>query len=50
MYDRQFFKTRLGQAALASIVAMTAFVALSSQLQFQPSSVAVAATQQVEIA
>ena len=32
MYDRRFFRTRLGQAALASIMAMTAFVVLSSQI------------------
>ncbi|MEL6530286.1 MAG: hypothetical protein AAFQ27_10005 [Pseudomonadota bacterium] len=31
MYDREFFSSKLGQAALASIAAMTAFVALSTQ-------------------
>ena len=30
MYDRKFFSTQLGKAALASIAMMTAFVALSS--------------------
>ncbi|MEO1968448.1 MAG: hypothetical protein ABGW87_07020 [Sphingomonadaceae bacterium] len=32
MYDRRFFRTRLGQAALASITAMAAFVVLSTQI------------------
>ena len=32
MYDRSFFTTRLGQAALASIGAMAAFVMLSTQI------------------
>jgi hypothetical protein len=32
MYDRKFFATRLGQAALASIGAMAAFVMLSTQI------------------
>ncbi|GAA4647499.1 hypothetical protein GCM10023115_54610 [Pontixanthobacter gangjinensis] len=36
MYDRSFFKSKLGQAALASIAAMCAFVVLSSQMQFSP--------------
>lgn len=36
MYDRRFFQTKLGQAAIASIAAMCAFVALSSQLQLSP--------------
>jgi len=31
MYNRTFFSSKLGQAALASIAAMTAFVALSTQ-------------------
>lgn len=33
MYDRSFFQTKLGQAAIASIAAMCAFVALSTQMQ-----------------
>jgi hypothetical protein len=41
MYDSRFFQSKLGQAALASVAAMAAFVALSSQLQVSP---AVAAT------
>lgn len=36
MYDRRFFQTKLGQAALASIAAMCAFVALGSQMQVAP--------------
>ncbi len=31
MYNRAFFSSKLGQAAIASIAAMTAFVALSTQ-------------------
>lgn len=33
MYNRSFFQSKLGKAAIASIAAMTAFVALSSQMQ-----------------
>jgi len=33
MYNRRFFRTRLGQASMASIAAMVAFVALSAQMQ-----------------
>ena len=36
MYDRRFFQSKLGQAALASIAAMCAFVVLSSQMQLSP--------------
>lgn len=32
MYDRRFFSTRLGRAALASIAAMTVFVVISTQI------------------
>ncbi len=32
MHDRNFFASRLGQAALASIGAMAAFVVLSTQI------------------
>ena len=31
MYNREFFRSKLGQAAIASIAAMVAFVALSTQ-------------------
>lgn len=36
MYDRQFFKSKLGQAATASVLAMTAMVALTTQFQAAP--------------
>ena len=32
MYNRRFFDSKLGQAAIASIAAMVAFVAISSQM------------------
>lgn len=32
MYNKAFFQTKLGQASLASIVAMTAMVALTTQM------------------
>ena len=32
MYNSTFFRTKLGQASLASIAAMTAMVALTSQM------------------
>ena len=50
MYTRSFFQTKLGQAALASITAMMAFVALSTQLQTPPAYAAPIAIEQVEIA
>ena len=37
MYDRNFFQTKLGQAAATSILAMVAFVAMSGQMQMAPS-------------
>jgi hypothetical protein len=44
MFDRQFYQSRLGLAAIASIAAMLAFnvFALSQQLQAQPVPLAVA--------
>ena len=36
MFDRRFFQTKLGQAALASVAAMAAFVAMSAQIQANP--------------
>lgn len=36
MFDRRFLRTKLGQAALASVATMAAFVALSSQIQASP--------------
>ena len=50
MYDRRFFQTKLGQAALASVAAMAAFVALSSQMQAAPAFAADVSVHQVELA
>ncbi|MEP3050930.1 MAG: hypothetical protein ABJP48_07480 [Erythrobacter sp.] len=36
MYNRSFFQSKLGQAAIASVAAMMAFVALSTQMQIAP--------------
>jgi hypothetical protein len=36
MYNRRFFQTKLGQAAAASMLAMVAFVAMSTQMQMNP--------------
>ena len=36
MFDRQFWNSKLGQAATASILAMTAMIALSTQFQPAP--------------
>ncbi|MGB3471784.1 MAG: hypothetical protein WBA51_13260 [Erythrobacter sp.] len=38
MYNRQFWNSKLGQAAMASILAMTAMVALTTQFQSAPGS------------
>ena len=50
MYNRKFFGTQLGKAALVSIAAMTALVALSSQIAVTTPMPALASVQQVEIA
>ncbi|MGV2495246.1 hypothetical protein [Pelagerythrobacter aerophilus] len=50
MYDRRFFQTKLGQAALASVTAMALFVALSGQMQATPAMAATIGCQQVELA
>ena len=51
MYNRSFFQTKLGQAAMASIAAMAAFVALSTQMQAAPAIAAATPSHQaVEIA
>ena len=42
MYDRSFFQSKVGHAALACIAAMCAFVALSTQMQISPAHAAVA--------
>lgn len=36
MYNRSFFQTKLGKAAMVSIAAMVAFVALSTQMHANP--------------
>ena len=50
MYNRRFFQTKLGQAALVSIAAMTAFVALSSQMHATPAMAAAPQQNVVELA
>jgi hypothetical protein len=50
MYDRRFFATRLGQAALASIAAMVMFVMLSTQIAVTAPMAQVAVTQTAELA
>ncbi len=50
MYDRKFFATRLGQAALASIGAMAAFVMLSTQIAVTAPMAQIAMTQTAELA
>ena len=40
MYNRQFFDSKLGQAAVASVLAMTAMIALTTQFQATPSAFA----------
>ena len=51
MYDRRFFRSKLGKAAAVSIAAMVAFnmLALSQQLQGQPAPLALGPAQ-VEVA
>lgn len=36
MYTRRFFQTKLGQAAVASVIAMVAFTVMSAQIQGVP--------------
>ncbi|WP_150125017.1 hypothetical protein [Tsuneonella mangrovi] len=50
MFDRRFLRTKLGQAAVASVMAMTALVALSSQLQATPAHAAEAPVSAVVLA
>ncbi|WFL77837.1 hypothetical protein P7228_01845 [Altererythrobacter arenosus] len=50
MYNRRFFQTKLGQAALASIAAMAAFVALSTQMHASPAFASAPQHELVEIA
>lgn len=50
MYDRKFFATRLGQAALASIGAMATFVIFSTQIAVTVPVAHVAVVQTAEMA
>jgi hypothetical protein len=50
MYNRRFFTTRLGQAALASTGAMAAFVMLSTQIAVTAPMAQVAVAQTAELA
>ena len=50
MYDRRFFTTRVGQAALASIGAMAMFVMLSTQIAVTAPMTQVAVAQTAELA
>ena len=50
MYDRSFFRTKLGKAALASIAAMSALVVFSSQIAVTGPTPTMAVYEQVEIA
>ena len=50
MYNRSFFQSQLGQAAIASIAAMITFAVLSSQIAVTSPLPVVALTEQVEIA
>lgn len=51
MYNRRFFASKLGHAALVSIAAMVTFVALSGQPPMAKAHVATdASTQMIELA
>ena len=50
MYDSQFFQSKLGKAALASVAAMAMFVALSSQLHVSPALASALPGEAVELA
>ncbi|WP_202391566.1 hypothetical protein [Pontixanthobacter luteolus] len=50
MFDRSFLQTKLGQAAIASVAAMCAFVALSSQMQVSPAYASAMQCETVELA
>lgn len=50
MYDRTFFATRLGQAALASVAAMALFVVMSTQIAVTAPTSQVAVSQTAELA
>ncbi|MEO0872953.1 MAG: hypothetical protein AAFY19_13480, partial [Pseudomonadota bacterium] len=40
MFNREFLDSKLGQAAMASVLAMTAMIALTTQFQAAPSTFA----------
>ncbi|MEE4289386.1 MAG: hypothetical protein V2J14_08450 [Erythrobacter sp.] len=40
MYDRQFWNSKLGQAAMASVLSMCAMIALTTQFHVAPDSFA----------
>ena len=50
MYDRAFFATRLGKAAMLSIAAMVTFVALSGDAQLGMSASPLSLVASVELA
>ncbi|WP_341712316.1 hypothetical protein [Erythrobacter sp.] len=50
MYDRNFFRTQLGQASLASFLAMAIFAVFSSNLAMSAPAPSIAYYDQVEIA
>ena len=44
MYDRSFFKSKVGRAAVACTAAMCLFVALTTQMQIGPAHASIAAS------
>ena len=50
MYNREFFRSKLGKAAIASISAMVLFVALSTQMTTYPSFIAASQFSSITIA
>lgn len=50
MFDRSFFQTKLGKAALACTAAMCAFVAISTQFSLEPASVDAGAIPEMGVA
>ncbi|MEW4449822.1 hypothetical protein [Qipengyuania sp. JC766] len=50
MFDREFLKTKVGKAALISTVAMTLFVAVSTQMFTSPAQAVTLPLQTMELA
>ena len=50
MYDRKFFRSRVGHAALVSIAAMVTFIGFSSQIAAMAPSLTLASYARAEIA